>query len=50
MAEKPRYWLVKSEPSAYSWADLVRDGKTAWNPRSQEAEEVDDQIGEWYQS
>ena len=24
------HWLVKSEPSAYSWADLVRDGKTAW--------------------
>ena len=24
------YWLVKSEPSAYSWANLVADGKTAW--------------------
>lgn len=24
------YWLVKQEPSAYSWADFVRDGKTAW--------------------
>jgi predicted RNA-binding protein with PUA-like domain len=24
------HWLGKSEPSAYSWADLVRDGKTAW--------------------
>ena len=24
------YWLVKSEPEAFSWADLVRDGKTAW--------------------
>ena len=24
------YWLVKSEPESYSWADLVRDGKTAW--------------------
>ncbi|MEY2465512.1 MAG: hypothetical protein QOD03_33 [Verrucomicrobiota bacterium] len=24
------YWLVKSEPEAYSWADLVKDGKTAW--------------------
>jgi predicted RNA-binding protein with PUA-like domain len=23
-------WLVKSEPSAYSWANLVADGKTAW--------------------
>ncbi len=25
-----KHWLVKSEPSAYSWADLVRDGKTSW--------------------
>jgi predicted RNA-binding protein with PUA-like domain len=25
-----QYWLVKSEPSAYSWANLVADGKTAW--------------------
>ncbi|HTY89233.1 MAG TPA: EVE domain-containing protein [Candidatus Acidoferrum sp.] len=24
------YWLVKSEPGAYSWAQLVQDGKTAW--------------------
>jgi predicted RNA-binding protein with PUA-like domain len=24
------HWLVKSEPSAYSWANLVADGKTAW--------------------
>ena len=24
------HWLVKSEPSAYSWEDLVRDKKTAW--------------------
>jgi predicted RNA-binding protein with PUA-like domain len=24
------YWLVKSEPEAYAWADLVRDGRTAW--------------------
>jgi predicted RNA-binding protein with PUA-like domain len=24
------YWLVKSEPGAYSWATLVRDGRTAW--------------------
>jgi len=23
-------WLVKSEPSAYSWDDLVRDGRTDW--------------------
>ena len=25
-----KYWLVKQEPSAYSWADLVKDGKTRW--------------------
>ena len=25
-----KFWLVKQEPSAYSWADLVTDGKTAW--------------------
>jgi len=24
------FWLVKSEPSAYSWANLVSDGKTSW--------------------
>jgi predicted RNA-binding protein with PUA-like domain len=24
------YWLVKQEPEAYSWADLVSDGGTAW--------------------
>lgn len=26
----PNHWLVKTEPSAYSWDDFVRDGKTAW--------------------
>ncbi len=25
------YWLMKSEPAAYSWADLVRDGGTEWD-------------------
>jgi predicted RNA-binding protein with PUA-like domain len=25
-----QYWLVKSEPAAYSWADLLRDGGTDW--------------------
>jgi predicted RNA-binding protein with PUA-like domain len=25
------YWLMKSEPSTYSWADLVRDGGTEWD-------------------
>jgi predicted RNA-binding protein with PUA-like domain len=25
------YWLVKTEPSTYSFDDLVRDKKTVWN-------------------
>lgn len=25
-----QYWLVKSEPDTYAWADLVRDRRTAW--------------------
>lgn len=25
-----QFWLVKQEPSAYSWTDFVRDGKTPW--------------------
>lgn len=25
-----QYWMVKSEPTAYAWADLVRDKRTAW--------------------
>ena len=25
------YWLMKSEPSSYSWDDLVRDGGTMWD-------------------
>ena len=25
------YWLLKSEPSAYSWDRLVADGGTHWN-------------------
>lgn len=24
------YWLAKSEPEAYSWSQLLKDGKTAW--------------------
>ena len=24
------FWLVKQEPSAYSWADFRKDGKTSW--------------------
>lgn len=25
------YWLVKSEPSAYSWEQLVKDKETVWS-------------------
>ena len=25
-----RYWLVKQEPTAYSWDQFVKDGKTDW--------------------
>ena len=25
------YWLVKSEPSAYSWEDLVKEKQTCWS-------------------
>ena len=25
------YWLMKSEPEAFSWSDLVRDGGTEWD-------------------
>ncbi len=25
------YWLMKSEPSAYSWDQLVKDGRTHWS-------------------
>ena len=24
------FWLVKQEPSDYSWSDFVSDGKTSW--------------------
>ena len=27
---KPNHWLVKTEPSAYSWSRFVKDGGTAW--------------------
>jgi predicted RNA-binding protein with PUA-like domain len=26
----PRYWLMKTEPGAYSIDDLARDGRTSW--------------------
>ena len=25
------FWLMKSEPSTYSWEDLVREGRTHWD-------------------
>ena len=25
------YWLVKSEPSTYSWEQIVKDGRTFWS-------------------
>ena len=25
------FWLMKSEPGTYSWADLVADGETDWD-------------------
>jgi predicted RNA-binding protein with PUA-like domain len=25
------FWLVKTEPSTYSWGDLVREGGTRWD-------------------
>ncbi|MDE0125938.1 MAG: EVE domain-containing protein [Bryobacterales bacterium] len=31
MPSLPNYWLVKSEPNAYSWDDLVRDEWTYWD-------------------
>ncbi|MFD1187540.1 EVE domain-containing protein [Pontibacter rugosus] len=26
-----QYWLVKSEPETYSWARLVKEGRTMWD-------------------
>lgn len=25
------YWLLKTEPNSYGWADLLRDGTTEWD-------------------
>ena len=25
------YWLVKSEPSSYSWEQMTKDGRTSWS-------------------
>ena len=46
-----QYWLVKQEPSAYSWDDFVRDGRTSWTGvrnftarNNLRAMEVDDEV------
>ncbi|MDQ3622465.1 MAG: EVE domain-containing protein [Verrucomicrobiota bacterium] len=30
MSKPAQFWIVKQEPTAYSWDTFVRDGKTAW--------------------
>ena len=30
MSKTAQYWIVKTEPTAYSWADFVKDGRAAW--------------------
>ena len=30
MSTDAKHWLVKQEPTAYSWKQLVADGRTAW--------------------
>ena len=27
----PRHWILKTEPSTYSYSDLERDGKAVWD-------------------
>lgn len=29
-SQSQSYWLIKSEPGAYSWANLQKDRKTSW--------------------
>jgi predicted RNA-binding protein with PUA-like domain len=29
--ERPAAWLLKTEPSSYSWDDLVREGRAVWD-------------------
>ena len=31
MADARSFWLVKSEPAKYAFADLQRDGRTVWD-------------------
>jgi predicted RNA-binding protein with PUA-like domain len=30
MSKTAQFWMVKQEPTAYSWADFVKDGRVAW--------------------
>jgi predicted RNA-binding protein with PUA-like domain len=30
MPKTKQYWMVKQEPTAYSWEQFVADGKSAW--------------------
>jgi predicted RNA-binding protein with PUA-like domain len=30
MPKAKQHWMVKQEPTAYSWEQFTRDGKTAW--------------------
>ena len=30
MPKAAQYWMAKSEPSAYSWTQFVKDGRAAW--------------------
>ena len=30
MPNAPQYWLVKQEPTAYSWEQFVKEGRAAW--------------------
>jgi predicted RNA-binding protein with PUA-like domain len=30
MSKSTQFWMVKQEPTAYSWDTLVKDGRTAW--------------------
>ena len=30
MPKAPQYWMVKQEPTAYSWTQFVKDGRAVW--------------------
>ena len=30
MSKPAQYWIVKQEPTSYSWSQFVADGRTAW--------------------